>query len=74
MCGFLCLSFHIGLDQKERLAIQKQQLNKRLGLDVAGMDIGTDELVDETDLIQNKLDTTRPANQVNKVIAVDALR
>ena len=43
---------HIGLDQKDRLTRQKQLLNKRLGLDVAGgLGLQTEELFKEEDLL-----------------------
>ena len=42
----------LGLDQKERLTRQKQLLNKRLGLDVAGgLGIQSEELFKEEDLL-----------------------
>ena len=42
----------VGLDQKERLTRQKQLLNKRLGLDVAGgLGLTTEELFKEEDLL-----------------------
>ena len=41
------------LDQKELLAQQKQQLNKRLGLDIAG-GLSGEELFKEEDLIIQK--------------------
>ena len=42
----------VGLDQKDRLTRQKQLLNKRLGLDVAGgLGIQSEELFREEDLL-----------------------
>ena len=58
---YLCL----GLDQKERLAFQKQQLNKRLGLDVAGgMGMNPNELYEEADLIMDNQHSVKVTNQV----------
>ena len=42
----------LGIDQKERLTRQKQLLNKRLGLDVAGgLGLQSEELFKEEDLL-----------------------
>ncbi|XP_036356640.1 TATA-binding protein-associated factor 172 [Octopus sinensis] len=48
----------IDLDDKERLIKQRQLLNKRLGLDMAGtLGIETDSIFNDEDLAQNKMDT-----------------
>ena len=60
--------FGIGLDQKERLAQQKQQLNKRLGLDMAGgLGVNTDDFYREEDLILNRQDSTTPQSVLPQV-------
>ena len=45
----------LGLDEKEVLARQKQNLNKKLGLDVAGgLGIQSDDLFREEDLVMKR--------------------
>ena len=44
--------FLIGLDPRDRLAHQQKLLRKRLGLDmVPGLDVGMDQLFDDSDLL-----------------------
>ncbi|GAB1607432.1 TATA-binding protein-associated factor 172-like [Argonauta hians] len=48
----------LDLEDKERLIRQRQLLNKRLGLDMAGtLGIETDSIFNDEDLTQNKIDT-----------------
>ena len=47
------------------LAQQKQLLNKRLGLDVAGGSLNTGELFAEEDLILHRMETSSNANVLN---------
>lgn len=62
---------HIGLDQKDRLTRQKQLLNKRLGLDVAGgLGLQTEELFREEDLLvaQPEYQADRDRQQVGQSV------